>query len=152
MVELKKILYIDTETGGVDFQNSALIQLSGIIEIDGIEQERFNFYVKPFGNSIVTDEALQVQGRTFADLATDKYIDEKIVYRDFVAILDKYIDKYDKKKFIETFIEQGVIKLTVNKALVFCILKGSMFIKNEVDNVFSFLNKEDFKEQFDFLN
>ena len=65
---------------------------------------------------------------------------------------DKYIDKYDKKKFIETFIEQGVIKLTVNKALVFCILKGSMFIKNEVDNVFSFLNKEDFKEQFDFLN
>ena len=49
-MELKKILYIDTETGGVDFQNSALIQLSGIIEIDGIEQERFNFYVKPFGN------------------------------------------------------------------------------------------------------
>ena len=65
---------------------------------------------------------------------------------------DNYIDKYDKKKFIEAFIEQGVIKLTVNKALVFCILKGSMFIKNEVDNVFSFLNKEDFKEQFDFLN
>lgn len=65
---------------------------------------------------------------------------------------DNYIDKYDKKKFIETFIEQGVIKLTVNKALVFCILKGSMFIKNEVDNVFSFFNKEDFKEQFDFLN
>ena len=65
---------------------------------------------------------------------------------------DNYIDKYDKKKFIETFIEQGVIKLTVNKALVFCILKGSMFTKNEVDNVFSFLNKEDFKEQFDFLN
>ena len=65
---------------------------------------------------------------------------------------DNYIDKYDKKKFIEAFVEQGVIKLTVNKALVFCILKGSMFIKNEVDNVFSFLNKEDFKEQFDFLN
>ena len=65
---------------------------------------------------------------------------------------DNYIDKYDKKKFIEAFVEQGVIKLTVNKALVFCILKGSMFIKNEVDNAFSFLNKEDFKEQFDFLN
>ena len=93
---MKKILYIDTETGGVDFQKSALIQLSGIVEIDGVEKEKFNFYVKPFFNSEVTEEALQVQGRTFEELSTDKYFDEKIVYRDFVAILDKYIDKYDK--------------------------------------------------------
>ena len=76
MVELKKILYIDTETGGVDFQKSALIQLSGIVEIDGIEQERFNFYVKPFVNSEITEEALQVQGRTFEELETDKYVDK----------------------------------------------------------------------------
>jgi len=65
---------------------------------------------------------------------------------------DEYIDKYNNEKFVKKFKEKGLIKLTVNKQMVFCILKGSMFVKNEVDNVFSFLNKEDFKEQFDFLN
>ena len=135
MVELKKILYIDTETGGVDFQNSALIQLSGIIEIDGIEQERFNFYVKPFGNSIVTDEALQVQGRTFADLATDKYIDEKIVYRDFVAILDKYIDKYDKT---DKFLVAGFnVNFDVNMLKAF-------FIRNHNPFLFSYIESPTF--------
>lgn len=135
MVELKKILYIDTETGGVDFQNSALIQLSGIIEIDGIEQERFNFYVKPFGNSIVTDEALQVQGRTFADLATDKYIDEKIVYRDFVAVLDKYIDKYDKT---DKFLVAGFnVNFDIN-------MIKALFLRNHNSFLYSYIESASF--------
>ena len=52
-----KILFIDTETGGLS-QNSALIQLSGIVQIGKNEAEVFNFYVKPFPSSEVTDEAL----------------------------------------------------------------------------------------------
>lgn len=93
-----KILFIDTETGGLS-QNSALIQLSGIVQIGKNEAEVFNFYVKPFPNSEVTDEALTIQKRTREEIET--FEDEEIVFQKFISILDKYIDKYDKNdKFI----------------------------------------------------
>lgn len=93
-----KILFIDTETGGLS-QNSALIQLSGIVQIGKNEAEVFNFYVKPFPNSEVTDEALAIQKRTREEIET--FENEEIVFQKFIDILDKYIDKYDKNdKFI----------------------------------------------------
>lgn len=98
---MNKIIFIDTETGGVNPEKAALIQLSGIIRIDKKDVEKFNFYIKPFENSEVTEKALEVQGRTLEDLKTDKYVEEKEVYKQFINILDKYIDKYDRTdKFI----------------------------------------------------
>ena len=98
---MNKIIFIDTETGGVNPEKSALIQLSGIIRIDKKDIEKFNFYIKPFENSEVNEKALEVQGRTLEELKTDKYVEEKEVYKQFINLLDKYIDKYDRTdKFI----------------------------------------------------
>lgn len=98
---MNKIIFIDTETGGVNPEKAALIQLSGIIRIDKKDVEKFNFYIKPFENSEVNEKALEVQGRTLEELKTDKYVEEKEVYKQFVNLLDKYIDKYDRTdKFI----------------------------------------------------
>lgn len=98
---MNKIIFIDTETGGVNPEKSALIQLSGIIRIDKKDVEKFNFYIKPFENSEVNEKALEVQGRILDELKTEKYIEEKEVYKQFINLLDKYIDKYDKTdKFI----------------------------------------------------
>ena len=98
---MNKIIFIDTETGGVNPEKAALIQLSGIIRIDKKDVEKFNFYIKPFENSEVNEKALEVQGRTLDELKTEKYIEEKEVYKQFINLLDKYIDKYDKTdKFI----------------------------------------------------
>lgn len=98
---MNKIIFIDTETGGVNPEKSALIQLSGIIRIDKKDVEKFNFYIKPFENSEVNEKALEVQGRTLDELKGEKYIEEKEVYKQFINLLDKYIDKYDKTdKFI----------------------------------------------------
>ena len=98
---MNKIIFIDTETGGVNPEKSALIQLSGIIRIDKKDVEKFNFYIKPFENSEVNEKALEVQGRTLDELKTEKYIEEKEVYKQFINLLDKYIAKYDKTdKFI----------------------------------------------------
>ena len=98
---MNKIIFIDTETGGVNPEKAALIQLSGIIRIDKNDVEKFNFYIKPFENSEVNEKALEVQGRTLEELKTDKYVEEKEVYKLFIKLLDKYIDKYDKTdKFI----------------------------------------------------
>lgn len=126
-----KIIFIDTETGGVNAEKSALIQLSGIIEVDGTEKEKFNFYIKPFENSEVNEKALEVQGRTLEELRTDKYIDESIIYKKFLEILDKYIDKYDKD---DKFIVAGYnVKFDID------ILKA-LFERNNNKFLFSYFN------------
>lgn len=96
-----KLLFIDTETGGLDSKNSALIQLSGIIRVDKKDVEQFNFFIKPFEGAEVAEEALAVQGRTTEDLKDSKYKSEEEVFREFKALLDKYVDKFDRNdKFI----------------------------------------------------
>ena len=128
---MNKIIFIDTETGGVNAEKSALIQLSGIIEVDGTEKEKFNFYIKPFENSEVNEKAIEVQGRTFEELRTDKYIDESIIYKKFLEILDKYIDKYDKN---DKFIVAGYnVKFDID------ILKA-FFERNNNKFLFSYFN------------
>lgn len=126
-----KIIFIDTETGGVNAEKSALIQLSGIIEVDGTEKEKFNFYIKPFENSEVNEKALEVQRRTLEELGTEKYIDESIIYKKFLEILDKYIDKYDKN---DKFIVAGYnVKFDID------ILKA-LFERNNNKFLFSYFN------------
>lgn len=128
---MNKIIFIDTETGGVNAEKSALIQLSGIIEVDGTEKEKFNFYIKPFKNSEINEKALEVQGRTLEELRTDKYIDESIIYKKFLEILDKYIDKYDKD---DKFIVAGYnVKFDID------ILKA-LFERNNNKFLFSYFN------------
>lgn len=129
--KMNKIIFIDTETGGVNAEKSALIQLSGIIEIDGTEKEKFNFYIKPFENSELNEKALEVQGRTLEELGTEKYIDESIIYKKFLEILDKYIDKYDKN---DKFIVAGYnVKFDID------ILKA-LFERNNNKFLFSYFN------------
>lgn len=128
---MNKIIFIDTETGGINAEKSALIQLSGIIEVDGTEKEKFNFYIKPFKNSEVNEKALEVQGRTLEELETEKYIDESIIYKKFLEILDKYIDKYDKN---DKFIVAGYnVKFDID------ILKA-FFERNNNKFLFSYFN------------
>ena len=128
---MNKIIFIDTETGGVNAEKSALIQLSGIIEVDGTEKEKFNFYIKPFENSEVNEKALEVQKRTLEELGTEKYIDESIIYKKFLEILDKYIDKYDKN---DKFIVAGYnVKFDID------ILKA-LFERNNNKFLFSYFN------------
>lgn len=128
---MNKIIFIDTETGGVNAEKSALIQLSGIIEIDGTEKEKFNFYIKPFENSELNEKALEVQGRTLEELGTEKYINESIIYKKFLEILDKYIDKYDKN---DKFIVAGYnVKFDID------ILKA-LFERNNNKFLFSYFN------------
>lgn len=128
---MNKIIFIDTETGRVNAEKSALIQLSGIIEVDGTEKEKFNFYIKPFENSEVNEKALEVQGRTLEELGTEKYIDESIIYKKFLEILDKYIDKYDKN---DKFIVAGYnVKFDID------ILKA-LFERNNNKFLFSYFN------------
>ena len=70
-------------------------QISGEIVIDGVMKEDFNFYVQPAPDKEIENKALSIAGITREDLA--KYPPMKDVYKSFVAMLDKYVDKFNKK-------------------------------------------------------
>lgn len=129
---MNKIIFIDTETGGVNPEKAALIQLSGIIRIDKKDVEKFNFYIKPFENSEVNEKALEVQGRTLEELKTEKYIEEKEVYKQFVNLLDKYIDKYDRT---DKFVVAGYnVRFDVDILKAFFQRHGNNFLFSYLDS------------------
>jgi DNA polymerase-3 subunit epsilon len=91
---IKKIFY-DLETTGLDPVINGVHQLSGCIEIDGNVAEYFNFKMKPFPTDELEPKALEVGGITIADLAT--YPDPEEVYKKFLSLMGKYVNKFDKK-------------------------------------------------------
>ena len=129
---MNKIIFIDTETGGVNTEMSALIQLSGIIRVNKKDVETFNFFIKPFENSEVNEKALEVQGRTLEELKTEKYVEEKEVYKQFVNLLDKYVDKYDKT---DKFIVAGYnVRFDVDMLKAFFQRHGNNFLFSYLDS------------------
>ncbi len=90
-----KLLFLDTETTGLDPEKHAVIQISGIVEIDGEVKEEFDLRCKPFHGEMVSKEALAVNGITMAQLMA--FDDPDKTHRRFYTLLDKYCNRYDKK-------------------------------------------------------
>jgi len=91
---MSKIIYLDTETTGLDKELNDIIQVAGIIEIDGVEKERFDLKCQPFNWETVTEEALSVQGRTIEDLKG--FPKPQDIYKEFIKIISRYVDRYNK--------------------------------------------------------
>lgn len=89
-----KLLYFDLETTGTNPARHGIHQLSGIIEIDGVERERFDFKVRPNPKAEILDEALAVADVTREQVLSYPPMEE--VYDKFVAMLGRYVNKYDK--------------------------------------------------------
>ena len=91
---VEKILYFDVETTGLDEKVCEIVQIAGIIEIDGEIKEKFNLLMKPTPNAKITEESLEVIGKTKEELLS--YPPQIIVYDKFKKILESYVNKYDK--------------------------------------------------------
>jgi len=89
-----KLLFLDTETTGLDPLKNGVIQIAGIIEIDGVVIQEFDYKVKPFQKDVVDLKALKVNGRTIDEIAGFSLPVD--VYRDIMEIFTRHIDKYDK--------------------------------------------------------
>lgn len=89
-----KLLFFDLETTGTNPARHGIHQISGMIEIDGVEQERFDFKVRPNPKAEVLDEALAVGGVTREQI--ESYPPMEDVYRDFVGMLGRYVNKFNK--------------------------------------------------------
>lgn len=114
---MKKV-FIDVETGGTNAKVNPILQLSGEVEIDGVTKEKFNYFIQPFENQVIEDEALDVTGFTREQIRKE-FLEPKRVYLMFIEMLNKYIDKFDKKdksffvgynsKFDEEFLREFFI-------------------------------------------
>lgn len=91
---MQKILYLDTETTGLDNKKNDIVQVAGIIEIEGKDVERFNIFCQPYSWENISEEALAKQNRTIKDLKS--YQKPQDAYEQLKAVLNKYVDKYDK--------------------------------------------------------
>lgn len=91
-----KVLYVDCETTGIDRSSCRIYQISGIVEIDNAIVEHFNFMMNP-GDVTIDDwviDNIESQGLSIEMLLEYKNSDE--VFSEFTALLDRYIDRFDK--------------------------------------------------------
>lgn len=91
-----KLLYIDTETTGLDYDSCAIWQLGGIIEIDGVEKERFDIHMRPNPEQNICIGALDATSTNLEKIIKDS-ISQYEGYTNFINILDNYINKYNKE-------------------------------------------------------
>lgn len=95
----RKVLYLDTETTGIDPVRNDILRAAFIIEINGKVEEEAVFSVQPISYAHIDLMALQVNGLTMEMI---KEFDEPhVVLFDMLKLFSKYIDKYDSSdKFI----------------------------------------------------
>lgn len=100
---MKKILWIDVETTGIDEKRHGLIQISALVDIEGKIVDEFNEYVRPFKNDYISKEALEKNNTTIDELKynIEKYREACEVHEEFTEWMGKRVNRFDKKdKFI----------------------------------------------------
>lgn len=90
-----KLLFFDLETTGTNPARNGIHQISGQIVIDGKKVEDFDFHVQPNPKAIIEEQALSVAGVTREQVLAYPSMCE--VYKELVAMLGKYVDKFNKK-------------------------------------------------------
>lgn len=90
-----KLVFFDLETTGTTPGKHGIHQISGQIVIDGVVKESFDFHVQPNPKALIEEEALKVGGVTREQILA--YPPMQQVYQEFVAMLGKYVDKFNKK-------------------------------------------------------
>jgi DNA polymerase-3 subunit epsilon len=91
---LEKFIFIDTETTSADASKCGMWQVGGIIEC-GKRSEEFLLECDIFEGDEVTEDGLAVTGMSLDKLQA--LPDPGETFDKFIAILDKYVDRYDKK-------------------------------------------------------
>ena len=88
------LLYIDTETTGLDTATCSIWQLSGYINdtATGVS-DSFDYKMRPYRNEIISKEAAAKTGVTQEEL--DSYPSQSEVFSSFTALLGKYVDLED---------------------------------------------------------
>lgn len=88
------LLYIDTETTGLDTATCSIWQLSGYISDTATgTSDSFDYKMHPYRNEIISEEAAAKTGATQEEL--DSYPSQSEVFSNFTTLLSKYVDLED---------------------------------------------------------
>lgn len=85
------IIWIDIETTGLNPQRHAMVQVAGIVEVDGVMGERWNLRMRPDINAEIDDTALAINGLTREKMAEHPYSAAK-----GCAMLRGILSKYER--------------------------------------------------------
>lgn len=89
-----KAFWLDTETTGVDSEKAAIVQLAGVVEINGKPVEEINIRMKPFDGADIHPDALNVNKLTM-EMVMGHPPWAKGMSK-LTKTLDQYVDRYDK--------------------------------------------------------
>lgn len=97
---MSKTLWIDTETLSFDAYRPDIIQLAGFIEIDNKIVEKFNWFLRPCVSDDDGNErgiwAFHQKNLGYTkDQILNEFTPASTAYNEFIALLDKYCDRYD---------------------------------------------------------
>lgn len=90
-----KLFFFDLETTGTTVNRHGIHQISGEIVIDGEVKESFDYHVQPNPAAQIDPAALEVGGVTEEQIKA--YPPMGQIYNEIVAMLGKYVDKYNRK-------------------------------------------------------
>lgn len=91
-----KLLYLDTETGGLDPKANPALQISGIIELDGKIAQEFDLRLRPHPSAVISPEALRINKLDPERLHDPDRLEPIDAYKRLKSIFLTYIDKYDR--------------------------------------------------------
>lgn len=95
---MKKVLWLDVETTGLDCRKHGLREVGFIIEIDGVEVDKGVFYINPFTYTTrdieIDDYALEISKVTIDDLMG--YDRASFCFKELMKKLTKYVNVNDK--------------------------------------------------------
>lgn len=93
------MVWIDTETGGVDPRRHALLQVAMIINTQGKETVEYSWNIRPTMNREIDESALKVNNLSREAIA--QYPSAEQVKREMESVLGKYVDKFNRSsKFV----------------------------------------------------
>ena len=94
-----KILWIDTETSGLNPVKNDILSIALIVEINGEVKDKLYLKIQPINPQNVSDEALSINGFTRKELST--FLPPNEALNKIIKFLEKYIDKFKKNKKME---------------------------------------------------
>lgn len=98
---MKKVLWLDTETTGLDCRKHGLREVGFIIEIDGVEVDKGVFKINPFTYTTkdveIDDYALEISGVSIEDL--ESYDSASYCFKELMHKLVKYVNVNDKNDY-----------------------------------------------------
>ncbi len=88
-----KMLYVDVETTGLDWEEHDIIQLSGSLSVFR-HREDFDLLMRPAGDYQLNESAYQCHKKTREEI--DSYPSSSEIFNKFMGMLKKHVNKYDK--------------------------------------------------------